>query len=155
MIFIIFAWHIQDGDFFPGIINMIKRKYKDHYIFFIQHAHGNKFSNGALFNIGVQIAGLSLENDVLFINFVNGKLIESPIISVQTFMNTNGYDNYALYATDINSKKRPACGYKDIYALWSHETTMSKDRLFYYTVDIDLDRCLKNNFLSDIMNIKI
>ena len=67
----------------------------------------------------------------------------------------NGYNNYTEDADNIDLYKYKTCGYNDIYALWSKEKLISDQRLFYYMVDIDLDKCLETNFLMNIMDIKL
>jgi len=127
-------------------------------IFLIEHQGKNHFSNGALLNVGLQLAGLAPVTGltpmyrICFCSFDVNTWIMSPSVTFKQFVTSNGYNNYEQRATVIDPYC-PHSGYEEIFAQSFYNRKYGK-RLYHYVVEIQKDTFLNVNTIPNtILNI--
>jgi hypothetical protein len=125
------------------------------YIILVEHCGENQYSNGALLNVGVKLAGLPSAFNILFFSFLFDKWIMSEKITVEEFTKAIGYD-YNEYRADIlNPWSKSRSGISDIFASTFGDRKYG-ERFYHYLVKIEKDRVLNVNYLSNIhININV
>ena len=125
---------------------------KNVYIFVIEQTSINPFKTGAFLNAGVHLAGLSANYHITFFSVDNGKWSSSDNILVSNFLKSNGYENDAIGAAELNCTQKSFDGYHDIFPVHSKDNTYSK-QWFHYIVTIERDSVLNLDFIPMELNI--
>jgi len=130
----------------------IIQKCPEAYIFLVEHKTGckNHFSNGALLNVGMRLAGLTPLFKICFCIFEANTWVASPLVTVKQFITANGYDNYEEKTNFL--RQRTEDGYQEIFALTFGGKEYSK-RFYHYIVEIHQDNFLNLNTIPNTMLI--
>ena len=145
---------INNKDNLLPILDALSRDNSNAYIFIIEQNETGSFDIGALLNAGVHLAGLSYQYEIKFISLNNHQISISQNIPVSDFLKSNGYENNATKAIDLNCTQKSKDGYRDIYPVHSYDKTHNK-KWFHYIVTIERDSFLPMDFISSQLNIKI
>lgn len=118
------------------------------YIFLIEHRPNSKnhFSNGALLNVGLRLAGLTPLFKICFCSFEANAWVTETHVTFNQFITSNGYDNYEEKTNFIPT--RTQTGYQEIFALIVRQTEYSK-RFYHYIVEIYKDNLLNVNTIPN------
>ena len=130
-----------------NLVRAIKHNNNDAYIFFIEHTGNNLFSNGALFNICVQMAGFSPMDQLCFFSFMWNRWNVSHRVYVKDFLYSNGYNNHTVSASALDVHRTNKCGYKEVFASDCSEIRHS-ERCYHYVVQVDEDKILPVDFIE-------
>tara|TARA_B100000780_G_C21005967_1_gene402654 strand:+ start:239 stop:703 length:465 start_codon:yes stop_codon:yes gene_type:complete len=118
------------------------------YILFVNHEGKNRFSNGALFNIAVQLAGFSPSHEICFFSFIWNRWNVSQRVSADDFLKSNGYNNYSTSASSLDVHRTNTCGYAEIFSDMCFDIQYN-ERCFHYTVRAAEDMILKLDFVHN------
>jgi hypothetical protein len=146
MLVCIVALDTASGPELIELVQAIKKTNPKANIFFIEHVGRNIFSNGALFNICVQLAGFSPLYELCFFSFVGNRWTISQHVSVVDFKKSNGYNNHQADATALDVHHSEVCGYDEIFAE-TYLDTRYNQHCHHYAVKAVEDRILKLNFV--------
>jgi len=129
------------------LVAAIKNACPSALIFLIEHMDQTAFSNGALFNICVQLTGFSLLYELCFFSFITNQWTISQRVSVADFLNSNGYNNHSVNAATLDKHHNKTCGYNEIFAE-TYIDVRYNQHCYHYTVRAAPDKILKLNFVQ-------
>jgi len=133
----------------PNLLHLvmtIKETHPKALILFIEHMNQTSFSNGALFNICVQLVGFSPVDELCFFSFIRNQWTISPRVSVADFLKSNGYNNHSVNAATLVQYHNKTCGYNEIFAA-THIDIKYNQYCYHYTVIAAPDKILQLNFV--------
>ena len=147
MVSCIIAFDNISANKLPDLVKAISEASQTAYIFFIQHIGNNTFSNGALFNIGVRLAGFHPLDEICFFSFMWNRWNVSQRVSVSKFISSNGYNNHATGASALDTHRTNTCGYNEIFAEMYNDIKYNS-RCWHYAVQAIEDKILKLDFVQ-------
>jgi hypothetical protein len=150
MIAIIIAIDALSNRYLAGLFKEISNN--NPYFFLIEHIGQNKYSTGALLNVGVRLAGLPNDFKVQFFSFFRNHWTKSNICTCLDFKTSNGYNNYEPKANVLHIKERFKNGYDQVFASIVRDTRYSNN-FFHYTVHLEEDKILNLKTMLDDLNI--
>jgi len=142
----VIAFDAFSGPKLIELVQIIKKINPKANLFFIEHVGNNIFSNGALFNICVQLAGFSPLYKLCFFSFVGNRWTISQHVSVVDFKTANGYNNHTADAATLDVHRSEVCGYDEIFSETYLDTRYNR-HCHYYAVKAVEDKILKLNFI--------
>lgn len=145
--FVIVSWSCTNLYVLSDMLNKIYNEFGDIYVFLISASGDHMFSHGALMNIGIQMAGASAEDEVIFFSCTYGNVHVSNKMNVGTFIRLNGFDNDEEYANSAHLYEVNRDGLQQIFAEDVKSTRIDK-KLFYYVVKPERDVILPLDFMS-------
>jgi len=148
MLACIIAFDQQSAPKLTELVKAIANANSTVYILFVNHEGKNRFSNGALFNIAVQLAGFCSFYEICFFSFIWNRWNMSQRVSVDDFLKSNGYNNYSSSASALDVHRPNTCGYAEIFSERCFDIQYN-ERCFHYTVRAANDRILKLDFVHN------
>jgi hypothetical protein len=152
MIAIIIAIDQVSNRHLKDLFSQITSKYP--YFFLIEHVGQGRYSTGALFNVGVRLAGLPDTFNIQFFNFCCNFWTKSDICTCLEFKRTNGYNNYEPRANVLNINEWKGNGYDQVYASNVGDLQYSPN-FFHYKVQLEEDKVLNLGTIFDDINVPI